>query len=116
MDLRSQPRLQSNEPVHITVLGEYETTFLGRITNWTECGLGLLTEQPAPAGAAVKLEWNNTLLLGEVCYCHPERDGFAMGVDLEHALYHTEELARLAKRLLEEDEVPTERTKKEIEK
>jgi hypothetical protein len=53
-------------------------------------------------GAAVKVEWSDTLLLGEVCYCRPEGKGFAIGLRLEHAVYNTSELARLAKRLLDE--------------
>ncbi len=98
MELRSQPRLETDEPVQVTVLGESETKFLGRITNYSSRGLGLLADRPAPQGAAVKVEWGDTLLLGEVCYCHPEGEGFAIGLDVEHALYHTEELARLSGR------------------
>ena len=116
MELRSQPRLETDEPVHVTVLGESETKFLGRITNYSSRGLGLLAEQPAPQGAAVKVEWGDTLLLGEVCYCHPEGEGFAIGLDVEHALYHTEELARLARRILDEAEPQKNRQEKEIAK
>jgi hypothetical protein len=116
MELRSQPRLETNEPVHVTVMGESETKFLGRITDYSSRGLGLLADGPAPQGAAVKVEWGDTLLLGEVCYCHPEGEGFAIGLDVEHALYHTEELARLAKRLLDEAEPQKDRREKEIAK
>ena len=65
----------------------------------------------------MKLESGHILLLGEVRYCRPEADGFAIGLDLEHALYNTEELARLAQRLLRGGLVLTEnRAKKQIEK
>ena len=116
MDSRSQPRLETDEPVHVTVLGECDTKLLGRITNRSTRGIGLLIDRPVPLGGAVKVEWDHTLLLGEVRYCHPEGDGFAIGLDLEHALYHTEELARLAKRLLEEDMLHEDRREKPIEK
>ena len=102
MDLRSQLRLETDKPVHVTVLGECETKLLGRITNYSTYGLGLLVEKRLPIGAAVKVEWSHTLLLGEVSHCRPEGDGFAIGLELEHALYNTAELARLAKRLLHE--------------
>jgi PilZ domain len=101
MDSRSQPRLEANEPVHVTVLGACDTKFLGRITHSSSRGIGILADQPAPLGSAVKVEWGHILLLGEVCHCRPEGDGYTIGLELEHALYHTEELARLAAILLE---------------
>ena len=111
MDSRSQPRLETDEPVHVTVLGECDTRFLGRITNTSSRGIGLVADQPAPLGSAVKVEWGHTLLLGEVCHCRPEGDGYAISLELEHALYHTDELARLAAILLEDDKVPADREK-----
>jgi hypothetical protein len=102
MDLRSQLRLEADEPVHVTVLGECEAHLLGRITNYSPNGMGLVIDTSVSIGAAVKVEWSNTLLLGEVCYCRPAGEGFAIGLLLEHALYNTAELARLAKRLLDE--------------
>jgi hypothetical protein len=116
MDSRSQPRLETDEPVHVTVLGECDTKFLGRITNSSTRGIGLVVDRRVLLGSAVKVEWGHTLLLGEVRYCRPEGDGFAIGLDLEHALYHTEELARLARRLLEEDKLREDRQEKPIEK
>ena len=116
MDSSLQPPLETNEPVHVTVLGKCETKFLGRITNVTGRSIALVTDQPAPLGAAVKLEWTDTLLLGEVCYCRTEGVGFALGLDLEHALYNTLELARLAKLLLDDVAPQKERRGKEIRK
>ena len=115
MESRSQPRLVTKEPVQVTVLGECDTKFLGRITNSSNRGIGLLADQPAALGSAVKVEWGDTLLLGEVCHCRAEGVGYAIGLELEHALYHTEELARLAAILLEEDKIQ-EDVEKTIEK
>ena len=115
MDSRSEPRLETNELVQVTVLGACDTRFLGRITNSSSRGIGILADQPASLGSAVKLEWGHTLLLGEVCHCRREGDGYAIGLELEHALYHTEELARLAAILLEEDKIPVD-SEKAIEK
>ncbi len=102
MDSRAHIRSDSNEPVHVTLLGDSQKTLLGRITNNSKHGIGLLIEEPAPIGSAVKVEWDSTLLLGEVCYCRAEGNSFAIGLELEHALYNTAELGRLAKRLLDE--------------
>ena len=115
MDSCPQPPLETNEPVHVTVLGECDTKFLGRITDSSTRGIGLLIDRRVPLGCAVKVEWGHTLLLGEVRYCRPEGDDFAIGLDLEHALYHTEELARLASRLLEEDKLQEHRQERHIE-
>jgi hypothetical protein len=116
MDLRSQLRLEADEPVHVTVLGECETKLLGRITNYSAHGMGLVIYSPVSIGAAVKVEWSNTLLLGEVCYCQPAGEGYAIGLQLEHALYNTAELARLAKRLLDEVSQPEEMREVKVEK
>jgi len=43
--------------------------------------------------AAQDSQWNQILLLGDVCYCQPAERGFAIGLQLEHALLHTGELA-----------------------
>jgi hypothetical protein len=51
-----------------------------------------------------------------VSYCRPAGAGFAIGLEIEHALYHTEELARLARRILDDAEPQQERRKTEIEK
>jgi len=102
--------LEADTPVDVTLLGECETKLSGRITNYSNYGLDLTLDQRVPIGAAIKVEWNHTLLLGEVVHCRQEGDGFTVGLELEHALYNTAELARLAKRLLDEspqEELPS---------
>jgi hypothetical protein len=106
MDLRSQPRWQTDEAVQVTVLGEKEASFQGRITNFSSYGIGLLADCPVAMGDAVKVEWDQTLLLGEVCHCRAVEKGFSIGLSLEHALYDTLQLAELAKRLLDEAPLP----------
>jgi hypothetical protein len=103
MDLRSEPRWKADDPVEVTVLGEPETRFAGRITNFSSYGVGLLTDRPVAMGVAVKVEWSNTLLLGEVCHCRAVAQGFSIGLSLEHVLYNTVQLAELARRLLDEE-------------
>jgi hypothetical protein len=102
MELRSQSRTETDEPVKVTVLGECEAHFSGRITNFSSYGIGLMLESPIAIGAAVKVEWINTLLLGEVCRCQSVAGGFCVGLQLEHALYNTLQLAEFAKRILDE--------------
>jgi hypothetical protein len=98
MDLRIHPRWETDAPVHVTVLGESEAKVPARITNFSDDGIGLLVSNPLAIGAAVKVEWNITLLLGEVCHCSGCAEGFSIGLHLEHALHNTAELAEFAKR------------------
>jgi hypothetical protein len=62
----------------------------------------VLTQQQLTLGEAVKVECNDTLWLGEVLYCEQVNGGYAAGMMLEHALYGTAELARLAESFLAE--------------
>lgn len=110
MNLRSQPRLQADEVVQVTVLGDREIPLEGRVANYSCYGIRLLIPERVAIGAAVKVEWSNTLLLGEVCYCQPCKGEFAIGMSLEHAIYNTLELARLAQRLLDESSQPEWKT------
>ncbi len=102
MDDHSQQGLKTDSPVQVTVLGETGAVSSGRITQSSSETVNLLVEKPAKPGAAIKLEGDDVLFLGEVSSCHPEGASFAISVELRHALYNTRELARLAKRLLDE--------------
>ncbi len=102
MDSRSEPRHETDQNIQVTVLGRSELKITGQIVNLSGKGARLMLGAPIPIGTAVKIEWNQTLLLGEVCYCRPEAGGFSAGVELEHALLNTTELARLGRVLLGE--------------
>ena len=97
---------ETNEVVNVTVLGECETKFPGRLTDYSTLGLEFTCDPFVSVGAAVKVEWGHTLLQGEVLHCRPEPGGFAIGLSLEHALYNSGELRRLAERLLDEARHP----------
>jgi len=100
MELRREPRFETTQPVRLTVLGERQTELYGNVVNLSGTGMRLIVNGAIPQGAAVKLEFEERLLLGEVCYCEPMGGDYAVGLNLEHSLVHTQELARLAARLL----------------
>jgi hypothetical protein len=62
----------------------------------------LLLDRAVPVGTPIGVQSDAKLVLGEVCYCNglPEGNKFAVGLELEHALANTADLARLAHRLL----------------
>ena len=66
----------------------------------------LLLEGPVHPGAAVRIDVDGTVLLGEVCYCVPENGMHAVGVHLKHAITLSDELARLMQGLLGESSPP----------
>ena len=65
----------------------------GHLKNFSASGTRLLLDREIRPGAMVKVEWGGTILLGEIIYCRPEGSKFAVGLELEDALYETEEVA-----------------------
>jgi len=98
MDQRREPRFVADQPVVVTVLGDSERSHKGRIRN--ESGRGLLIEVPheLPMRSALRIEVDNSILLGEVVYCRGSNGLFLLGVELDQVLCG---LAALNKRLLE---------------
>jgi hypothetical protein len=62
-------------------------------------GLQLRLPQAIPCGTPVKIDGNNTLLLGEISRCEPEAGAFIVGVQLSHTLSALAELELLNRAL-----------------
>jgi hypothetical protein len=93
MELRRSPRFELDQPVIATDLDD-RVHVPAKLANFSSHGIRLIVETRFKVGALLKVEWNGTLVLGEVIYCRPEQEGFSVGVELEHALYDVENLAR----------------------
>lgn len=109
-DLRSEPRFSSLAPTNASLrILDDGSGSRGRaaqpveVVNLSGSGLRLRATQAQPAGTLVRIDCDDVMLLGEVCYCEPEGSQYAMGVRLEHSLVHTESLERLRKRFIEEE-------------
>lgn len=100
MEQRGEPRIDVEQTVRLTTLGGQSEELPAQIANLSGTGMRLLVDRHIPAGATLRVEWDQILLLGEVCYCQSVDGGYAIGVELEHALLHTRELHRLARELL----------------
>ena len=98
MDQRRDPRFVVDQPVFVTVLGDSERLHKGRIRN--ESGRGLLIEviHEVPMRTALRIDVNNSILLGEVVYCQGGNGLFLLGVKLDQVLCG---LAELDMQLLE---------------
>ncbi|MGH9722824.1 MAG: hypothetical protein ACRD8O_21660 [Bryobacteraceae bacterium] len=91
------------KPVQVTVLGNSPSTQEARIQECAGRAVLVEVDQRLPPGAAVKVEYDRTLLLGEVAGCRAEGDHYTASLEVAHALYNTDALARLARRLLCEE-------------
>jgi hypothetical protein len=63
----------------------------------------LLVGSRLTQGTLLKIEWGETLLLGEVRRCQPVEGNYALTVKVEHALRQTADLLRLSRSLSGED-------------
>jgi hypothetical protein len=93
----------------LTVLSagtERDTPMEAAVLDYSGRGMRLGVNAQIPAGSAVRIEMDDQLILGEVCYCTPSRLGrYAVGLELEQALAHLDDLSSLTRAL--SAEMPT---------
>ena len=64
--------------------------------------------ESVPCGTSVKIEGNNTIMLGDVCRCEPAEGAFMVGVQLSGTLSSVTELEQLNRALIGEAETKIE--------
>jgi hypothetical protein len=101
MDTRQQPRFETDQEVTVTLLGNAPFVVSGRVVNFSGKGICVRSPRALPPGAPLKIEFSDTLLLGEVVYCRGNDETYDVGITVEQALYHTRDLAALAQTLLD---------------
>jgi hypothetical protein len=94
MEQRREPRFEADRPVTVTVLTEPPTRLEARVQNASGRGLGLLIPEAVDPGAAIRIEIDDSMVLGEAIYCRHERDGHFIGVELDQVLVGLTELGR----------------------
>jgi hypothetical protein len=94
MKQRREPRFETAESICITIFGEPDIQLPARVRNVSARGIGIELQGPVAVGAALKIEIDDTLLLGEVIYCRQDEACFYVGVELEHSLCGLEALAQ----------------------
>lgn len=108
MERRAESRFPSNCPVRLTLLGDSPESFAATLVNISGRGARLWTNRPLECDTSVRIDIENGLLLGEVCYCATDGDGYGIGVQLEHSLLNLAEVTRMRNRILD-DEFPQRR-------
>lgn len=94
MDKRREPRFQTDQPVVVDVLSDPPARLAARVTNASGRGLGLLTAAPIPPGAAIRIELDDSIVLGESIYCRQEKESHYIGVELDQVLVGLTELGK----------------------
>ena len=72
------------------------------LLNMSGQGVSIRLDRAIPASAAVRIDLNDSILLGEVCHCEPSGDSFDCGVRLDQALTSVTDLARLMSSIMGE--------------
>ncbi len=104
VERRKEYRLKTNRPVTLTVLGAIgQPVMEGYFLDLSGSGLSLRLPLPAPCGAAVKIDAQDMLMLGEITRCTPVEGAYVVGIQLSHSLAALAELDRLNRALLRED-------------
>ena len=100
MERRREARIRTDKPVELTVLGSDEASGPAQAIEFSGHGLQLVLHRPIPVNAAVKVEGDDWMMLGEVCYCRQEGIHFVAGLRIEQTLENLQELSELNKNLL----------------
>jgi hypothetical protein len=110
VDRRGEQRFTANMPVLVTVLGAVKQPAIeGRFEDMSGSGLSFRVPLPIPCGALVKVEGNDTVLLGEVCRSQPAQDGYEVALEVSHAVASVSSLERFHRSLLGKNKVSRRR-------
>ncbi len=101
-------RIEAYQTVDLILLGNDDDTIQAHATQFSGRGLRLVLKQPVPVGTVVKVQGDDWLVLGEVCYCRKERSNFVVGLQLEHSLMGLLELEELNRKFTSEELQPVE--------
>jgi len=104
---RKESRLKPSirQPVILTVLDAKRTYVMeAYLLDISSGGLRLRLPQPLPCGTPVKVDVNNTGMLGEVCRCEPEAGAYMVRVQASQTSSSLMKLERLERALMSEAE------------
>jgi len=94
MDQRRESRLEADQAVVVTVLGKQELKQTALVRNASGRGLAVEMPREVAPGAALKIELDDAIVLGEAVYCKEEKGGYLVGVELDQVLCSLSQLGR----------------------
>lgn len=98
MDRRREPRFDCNQQGRLVILDTDESLEV-TIVNLSGRGMQLRLKRSIPISTAVRIDYADNLLLGDICYCRVEGDDTTCGVRLSHSLLGPATLANLSRQL-----------------
>ena len=102
MEQRREHRVPTEQPIVLTVLGDLERRLTATIKNASGRGLGIISPEFVPLGAAVKLEIGDSIFLGESMYCKSMEDAYFLGIELTEVLCGLAALSRMSQEFSEQ--------------
>ncbi len=99
MDRRREPRFATEQVVEVTLLGPEPVCFAGTVVNLSGHGMRILVDRRVEMDRAVKVKVEGTMILGEVAYCQPDGEKYAMGLEVDQVLHEVPDLLPLWKAL-----------------
>jgi hypothetical protein len=106
MERRREARIRADKPVELTILGNEEASGPAQVIEFSGHGLQVVLHRPIPVNSAIKVEGEDWMMLGEVCYCRQEGIHFLAGLKIDQTLDNLNELAKLNENLLSTQQKP----------
>ena len=103
MGQRGEKRLATTlVPVQVTVLGGLQVQTCGRILDVFHNRLRLGLTDFIPVGSVLRIEFEGSQIIGDVCYCDLQNTWYATGLFVKKILIGESELARLIADLVQQ--------------
>ena len=90
MDRRTEPRIEVNQAVTVSKLGDEKSASSGTVTTVSGGGIGVIIDHPLPVGEPVQVKLAGHLVLGDVRHCTPDGDRYRAGIELIQRLTQEE--------------------------
>jgi len=95
VERRQDPRFETYRQVDLILLAEDDERVPARLTNVSNRGLSLLLDKPVALSAPVRIDVDDTILLGEVCRCVRDGTAYSAAILLEQGLTSVTSLNQL---------------------
>ena len=106
MERRKEPRFKTNQPAELRILDDGGTC-QATLLEISGKGLRVRVDGPLKLGAPVRLDVEQTIILGEVTHSTSSADGYEAGIQVEQVLTKTDDLTRLIEALKQPATVTT---------
>lgn len=82
MEQRSQPRIEVDGPVKVSLVGSVQDPLQGRLSNVSDDGFMATLPQAFKAGDVVQVDGGEDLIVAEVRHCRKADGGYVVGFEI----------------------------------